>query len=59
VGDAILVDRILQGAGNMLLAKDVREALRTIFAGEDRVAHMRTLSVPRIAANRKTVKTYR
>jgi len=39
VRDALLRDRILQGAGDMLLADDVGEFLRPVFARQDLVAH--------------------
>ena len=39
VRDALLRDRILQGAGDMFLADDVGEFLRPVFARQDLVAH--------------------
>src|SRR5450755_2334978 len=50
VGDALLGDRILQGAGDVFLADYVGEFLRTIFAGQDLIAH-RNLRLYRGAAS--------
>ena len=39
VGGASLLDGVLQGAGNVLLPDDLGEFLRTVFAGQNLVAH--------------------
>ena len=41
VGGASLLDRVLEGTGDVLLSDDLGELLRTIFAGQDRVTHGR------------------
>ena len=39
MGDALLRDGILQGAGDVFLADDVGEFLRPVFARQDLIAH--------------------
>jgi hypothetical protein len=39
VGNALLLDGILQGAGDVLLSNHFGEALRTVFARQDLVSH--------------------
>jgi hypothetical protein len=39
VGGASLLDRVLEGAGDVFLSDDLGELLRTVFAGEDGVGH--------------------
>ena len=43
VGQAILLDRILERAGDVVLPDHIVERLRSIFAGENLVAHPKTL----------------
>ena len=43
VRDPLLLDRVLQGAGDVFLADDVGEFLRPIFARENLVTHGRKL----------------
>ncbi len=39
VGDTVLFESVAQSAGDMLLASNIGEALRTVFAGENLVSH--------------------
>jgi hypothetical protein len=39
VRDALLLDGIFQGAGDMILSNHLREALRTVFARQNLVCH--------------------
>ncbi len=41
VGEALLGDRIAQGADDVVLAEDIVEGFGSVFAGEDLVAHGR------------------
>jgi hypothetical protein len=43
VGQAILLDRILERAGDVVLPDDIVERLGSVFAGENLVAHPKTL----------------
>ncbi len=43
VGQAILLDRILERAGDVGLPDDIVERLGSVFAGENLVAHPKTL----------------
>ena len=49
----VLPDGVLQRADNVLLPDDFIEGLRTIFAGENRVAHGRTLDASRRIEKRR------
>src|SRR5205085_6279265 len=42
VRDALLLDGILQGAGDVFLPDHVGKSLRTVLAGQDLIAHGRT-----------------
>jgi hypothetical protein len=44
VRDPALLDSILERAGDVLLPDDFRELLRTIFSGENLVAHGRKIT---------------
>jgi hypothetical protein len=44
VGDPSLRDSVLERAGNVLLPDDFRELLRTVFSGENLVAHGRRIT---------------
>src|SRR6185437_359521 len=44
VGDSSLLDGVLERAGNVLLPDDFRELLRTVFSGENLVAHGRRIT---------------
>ena len=39
VGDALLLDGILQRASDMVLPNHIGELLRTVFSGKDLIAH--------------------
>jgi hypothetical protein len=39
VGHTLLFESVAEGAGHVLLAGDIREALGTVFAGENLVRH--------------------
>ena len=41
MGGASLLDSVLEGAGDVLLSDDLGKFLRTVFAGQDGVAHER------------------
>jgi hypothetical protein len=43
VRQAILLDRILERAGDVVLPDDIVERLGSVFAGENLVAHPKTL----------------
>ena len=49
VRDAIELDRVLDGADDVLLARHRLEGLRAVFAGENRVTHARPCSASRLA----------
>ena len=49
----VLLDRVLERARDVLLADDLVERLRAIFAGENRVAHAETLPAHGAARHRK------
>jgi hypothetical protein len=44
VGQSILLDRVFERAGNVRLPHDVVERLGPVFAGENLVAHPKTLA---------------
>jgi hypothetical protein len=46
VRNPFLVDRILERAGHVLLANDVRKFLGTVFARQDLIAHAECLIIP-------------
>jgi hypothetical protein len=39
MGDPFLLQSVGQGTGNVLLAGNIGEALRTVFAGENLISH--------------------
>ena len=51
VGDAVLAERVHQGAGDVVLAGDVGKALRTVFSGQNLVTHgwTRSFGLPRFS----------
>ena len=51
MGGASLLDRVLQGPGDVLLADDLGELLWTVFAGQDSVGHERESLIIRDAGN--------
>jgi hypothetical protein len=51
MGGAPLLDRVLQGPGDVLLADDLGEPLWTVFAGQDSVGHERESLIIRDAGN--------
>jgi hypothetical protein len=45
VGHPLLLQSVAQGTGHMILSGDIREALRTVFAGEYLVSHREEFSL--------------